>query len=165
MQTPSISELESLCAQLVREHAAWRDLLRRQTDAMKALRPDQIELLSAEQEQLLRRIGALEQRRRALALAVARQGRLSGEPTLAQLAAAFPQRATALHALRAQLRDVAAQVQEASRVAARVASAMVGHLGMVVRAVAGGIEAQAVYTRSGSVSPSPRAPARLEAVA
>jgi hypothetical protein len=144
-----LSELEALLQQLVAEH---RKLLRHvdaHQAAMRAMDLKSMDAAAGQQEAARLRIATTENKRRALALVLARQAGLQGDPTLARLADAYPQRRAELLALRDELKSVILEVSGRTRVAGKLAGAVLGHLNTVVRVIAGAVEQAGVYTRQG----------------
>jgi hypothetical protein len=95
------------------------------------------------------RIVAMEQRRRLLAQHLGRSASLRGEPTIRQIAAAFPIRAEALMQLRSELKSLIDQITLRTHVAGKVAAAVLGHMNTLVRLVAGIVERAGLYTKKG----------------
>jgi hypothetical protein len=151
--SPQHAELERLaeCLRgLVEEHRRLLDLVIRHHAAMKVLHSAAVESIGQLQEQSRARIMQMEARRRLTAAALARQGKLAGEPTLSRLATAFPTHRAKFLALRDELKALATEVQQRTSIAARIAQAMIGHLNTAVRLLAGAVERGGTYTKQGA---------------
>lgn len=150
---PPRAELDRLaeCLRgLVAEHRRLLDLARRHEAAMRTMDAAAIEALSTQQEQARTTVVQWEARRRIVVAAIARQAKLPGEPTLARVATAFPTHRATLLGLRDELKALAAEVQQRTTVAARIAQAMLGHLNTAVRLLATAVERGGTYTRQGT---------------
>ena len=145
-----VLEIEALLRQLVDEHRKLLGQVDAQQAAMRTLRLDQIEQATHQQESTRLRIATLETKRRGLAIQIARAMRINEEPTITRLAQLFPARASALHALRDELRAAVTELSTRTHVAGRLASAVLGHLNTAVRLIAGAVEQAGVYTKTGS---------------
>ena len=78
------------------------------------------------------------------------QQRATPPVTLSHLAALYPQRREPLLKLGSELKQLATQIASRSRVAGRLAGAVLGHLNTVVRLLAGAVDSRAnVYTTDG----------------
>lgn len=144
-----ISELENLLSQMIVEHRKMLEFMNAHQRAMQVCDLKSMDTLSVQQEACRLRITSLEQRRRAVVHAAARELRLTGEPTLRAIAAAVPARAAALNKLRVELKDVAEQLRRRAYVCSRVATAVLGHLNVVVKLVAGVVEKAGLYSKRG----------------
>ncbi|MGH7176474.1 MAG: flagellar protein FlgN [Tepidisphaeraceae bacterium] len=151
-----LCELESVLRLLVGEHRKLLAQLDGQQRAMRGLRLDAMNDVAALHEQTRRRIAALDGRRESLIAQLARQMKADTPPTISQLADIFPGKQNTLRELRDELRELVAQVQSRSSIAARLVAAVLGHLNAAVRVLAGAAEQGGVYTRSGTPSVAPR---------
>ncbi len=148
MNNPTFN-LESVLQQLIVEH---RKLLRHVDAyqlAMRSMQLDAMDQAAKLQEGSRLRIGALETQRRATVTQLARQQRLPADVTMSRLADAFPDRRTALLALRDELKKTIQQIQTRAHVAGKLAGAVLGHLNTAVRLIAGAVERAGVYTKHG----------------
>ena len=150
------SELEPLLQQLVAEHRKMLRFVDAHQAAMRVMDLKAMDVAAGQQEACRLRIATVENKRRMLAAVLAKQANLSGEPTISRLAEAYPQRRAELLALRDELRMVIAEVTGKTRVAGKVAGAVLGHLNTVVRVIAGAVEQAGVYTRQGTPRVSTR---------
>jgi hypothetical protein len=155
-----VTDLEQILAMMIAEHRKLLTQVEQQQVAMRELKSDEIEKIVALQESTRLRISKLEARRRLISQQLGRLLRLPGDPTIAQIAAAFPQRSIELSRLRNELREVASKVQSKTTIAARLAGAVLGHLNTAVRLIAGAVEQAGVYTKNGT----PRVAARIGAI-
>jgi hypothetical protein len=153
---PATSEIENLLKLQIGEHRRLLAQVTLQRDAMKRMDLAALDAATRAQEQIRTRLVQLEVRCRHAALALARSLRIAGDPTVSALAAALPQQAPALVALRDELRSLIEQIQAASHVATRVAGAVMGHLNTAVRLIGGAVQNAGVYTRAGTASAAPR---------
>ena len=148
-----LSDLESVLQGMAAEHRKLAAHLEAHHAAMKAFDVKAIEDLAKLQDATRQRIAAWETRRKAAVVHLARSIRPSPSPddlTLRRLAELFPQRRDALLKLRQELKDATDAVAARSRVAGKVAAAVLGHLNTAVRLLAGAIEKAGVYTRQGT---------------
>ena len=159
-----INDLQFLLQQLVAEHEKLLSLLEEQHQALRALDAHRVQDLSAKQESSRLRIAGLESRRRLVVQQLCLASRMIGEPTIARLAATFPQAGAPLLALRDKLRSLAAAVSNRAQIAGKVAGALLGHLNTVVRLVSGVTEQARLYNKQGVHAVSSRIGA-MEAVA
>jgi hypothetical protein len=148
--SPPISELEQTLVRLIQEHRALLECLIAHQAAMKAMDPPAMERAGRRQETARLRIASLEQRRTVLTAQRARELRLAGKVTLADLAKADRQRGAALLKLRNELKQAVEDVSRRSQVASRLAAAVLGHLNTAMRLLGGAMEQAGVYTKSGS---------------
>jgi hypothetical protein len=147
------AELERLAdclRELVQEHRRLLELVQKHQAAMKVVDATAIDALGQQQEQSRTRIMQWEARRRMTVTALARAAKLTGEPTLVRIAAAFPTKRPVLLKLRDELRILATEIQQRTSVAARVAQAMLGHLNTAVRLLASAVERGGTYTKQGA---------------
>ncbi len=155
-----LAELEHVLSLIVVEHRKLLEQVDAQHLAMRTMQTEQIQNITALQESTRLRIATLDTKRRNLAIAIGKLIRLTGEPTLAQLAQAFPARALPLQQLRRELRTLVTQIQTKTTIASRLAGAVLGHLNTAVRLIAGAVEQAGVYTKHGT----PRIAARIGAI-
>jgi flagellar biosynthesis/type III secretory pathway chaperone len=156
-----LADLEQTLAYLVAEHRKLLEQIEAQQLAMRELKPELIENITNRQETTRMRIATLDVRRRTLTQQIGKLVRIPGnEPTITQLAQAFPQRAQKLYGMRNELRDLATAIQARNTIASRLASAVLGHLNTAVRVIAGAVEQAGVYTKNGT----PRVSARIGAI-
>jgi hypothetical protein len=148
-----LSDLESILQGLSAEHRKLAAHLEAHHAAMKAFDLKAMEDLASLQEATRQRIATWDTRRKAAVAHLARSIRPTPNPddlTLRRLAELFPQRRDALLKLRQELKDAADAVAARSRVAGRVAAAVLGHLNTAVRLLAGAVEKAGVYTKHGT---------------
>jgi hypothetical protein len=147
-----LSDLESVLQGLAEEHRKLAGHLDAHHRAMKALDLKAMEGLANLQEATRQRIAAWDTRRKAAVVHLARSIRPAPSPddlTLRRLAELFPQRREALLKLRQELKDASDAVTTRTRVAGKVAAAVLGHLNTAVRLLAGAVEKAGVYTKHG----------------
>lgn len=154
---PQVCELEIVLGQLIAEHHRLLAQVERHAEAMKKIDLPAMEDSGRQQEACRLRINALEQRRRYLVQQISRAANQPGELTLPLLAGMFPARAASLHKLRSELKSVAGQIANRTRISGKVAAAVLGHLNTAVRLVAGAVERAGLYTKKGI----PRASRRI----
>lgn len=142
-------ELESVMQLLVDEHKRMLTHVQAQQNAMKLLNLDAMEDATHRQESSRLRIASLESRRRGLVQQLGKLIRATGEVTLSQIATASPQNGTRLLGLRDELKELMKSIAERTHVAARLASAVLGHLNTAMRLFAGAVGQSGVYTKSG----------------
>lgn len=166
----SLDELERLVGLLIAEQKRHADLFARQRAAMISLNADETARIVAEQEQARTRLSAIENRRKALSLQIARELRVALPPetlpTLSQLAGAIPdlKRRQRLLSMRDELRGLVEQVSSASHVAGRLAGTMLGHLNSAIRLLSAAMNDAGTYTRNGAPRISTAGPARMGVV-
>ena len=152
-----VSELETLLRQMIADHHRLLSLVEKHAAAMKVFDLKAMAEQGRQQEALRMRIATAEVRRRLLVQQIARGANMQGEPTLRKLVAQFPQRAEALLALRAELKEVVETTASRTKISGKVASAVLGHLNTVVRLLTGAAERAGLYTKQGI----PRASGRI----
>ena len=155
-----LAELEALLQQLVGEHRKMLKHVDAHQAAMRAMDLRAMDAAAQQQEASRLRIATVENKRRMLAVVLARQAGLAGDPTVSRLADAYPARRAELHALRDELKQVIVEVTARTHVAGKLAGAVLGHLNTVVRVIAGAVEQAGVYTRQGT----PRVAGRIGVV-
>ena len=145
-----LPELENVLQSLVAEHRRLLAHLEAQQAAMKAFDLKALDDARNQQEASRLRVAALENRRRATVLLIARTLRVDAQTlTITRLAELQPAARGPLLKLRDELKGLAAQIGARTHVAGRLASAVLGHLNTVVRLLAGAVEKTGVYTRQG----------------
>ena len=153
----SLPDLENLLQLLVTEHRRLLAHLEAQQAAMKAFDLKALDDARNQQEASRLRVAALENKRRALVVQVARQMRVDAQGlTITRLAELQPARRDALFKIRDELKGVAAQIAARTHVSARLAGAVLGHLNTVVRLLAGAVEKSGLYTKQGVPRVAPR---------
>jgi len=152
MSTPpsDLDRLVECLKALAEEHRRLLDVVVRHDAAMRSMDVSKIEQLVAAQETARTRIVQAEARRRLIVAAIARQARLSGEPTLTRIATAFPTHRASLLSLRDELKAVATQIKHRTTVTAKIAQSLLGHLNTAVRLLASAVEKGGTYTRQGA---------------
>ena len=145
-----LSDLEAILQGLIDEHRRLLGWVESHQAAMRSMDLRAMDDLARQQDASRLRLASLEARRKAAVLVIAKASRVSGELTLPKIAAMYPQRRDALMKLRDELKSVAQSVANRSKVASRVASAVLGHLNTAVRILAGAVERAGVYTKSGT---------------
>lgn len=153
---PQVSELELLLGQMVAEHRRLLAQVERHAEAMKKIDLPVMEDSGRQQEACRMRINALEQRRRFLVQQISRAANQPGELTLSLLAGMFPPKSAALLKLRSELKQVAEQIANRTRISGKIAAAVLGHVNTAVRIVAGAVERAGLYTKKGIPSASRR---------
>lgn len=155
-----LAELESLVQMLVSEHEKLLAHLDAQQAAMRRLDARAMDEAASAAEAVRLRIVNLDNRRKALSAQLALALKVPATSNLGQIAEALPagfagarQR---LLALRRHLRELVADVQARSQLAAKLAGGVLGHLNTVVRLISGAVEKAGLYTRHGTPSVSRR---------
>ncbi len=143
-------EIENILQQLVVEYRKLLGQLDAQQAAMRVLKLEGIEQATRQQETTRLRIATLETKRRGLGQQIARAMRIKEEPTVTKLAELFPARSAAIMKLRDELKGVIAEISARTNLAGRLAAAVLGHLNVGVRLIAGAVEQAGVYTKDGS---------------
>lgn len=151
-----LSEIEHLLRQLVVEHQKLLKHAEAHHDAMKRMDLTAMEEAAKLQEAARLRIASMEARRRVAVQQLAKVARIQGQPTVARLAEAFPDRAPVLLKLRDELKEAVGQISQRSHVGSRLAGALLGHLNTAVRVLAGAVERTGVYTKTGAPRVSSR---------
>lgn len=151
-----LADLETTLQQLVAEHRKLLGLVEAQYAAMRASDLAALGVAATGQEACRLRIATLDARRRGIVQVLTRGSKIDGPVTVTKLAAMFPQRRDALLQLRDELKAVATNISTRTKVAARVAGAVLGHLNTVVRLLAGAVERAGVYTKDGTPQVSRR---------
>jgi hypothetical protein len=151
-----LADLEAVLQQLVAEHRKLLGLVEAQYAAMRATDLAALGVAATGQEACRLRIATLEARRRAVVQLLTRGAKLDGPVTITKLTTLFPQRRDALLQLRDELKTVATAIAARTKVAGKVAGAVLGHLNTVVRLLAGAVERAGVYTKDGTPQVSRR---------
>src|SRR3954468_20787001 len=137
----SLPDLENVLQLLVAEHRRLLAHLEAQQAAMKTFDLKALDDARNQQEASRLRVAALENKRRALVMQVARQLRVDAQGlTITRLAELQPARRDALLKAREELKALAAQITARTHVSGRLAGAVLGHLNTVVRLLAGAVE-------------------------
>jgi len=147
--TRQLSELEIILQQLVVEHRKLLAYLERHESAMKKFDLPGMDDAAHQQEAARLRIAMLEGRRKAVVLQLAKLTRLEGELTIRKLAELHPPRAEELMRLRTELKSLMEGISARTRIAGKIAGAVLGHLNTVVRLLAGAVEKAGLYTKNG----------------
>ena len=145
-----VSDLEAVLQGLIAEHRTLLDLVREHEAALRGFDLKAIDALAARQEAARLRIAAWESRRRAVIAQLVKTMRVAPNVTLARLADLYPPRRQALLKLRDELKGLAEQIGGRTKVAGRIAAAVLGQLNTAVRLLAGVVEKAGVYTKSGA---------------
>ena len=144
-----LCELEAILQQLIVEHRRLLSFVEKHEAAMKVLDLKAMDDAGQSQEASRLRIAMLEQRRRNAIVLLTKGMNLKGDVTVRNLATLFPARADALMKFRAELKQIAEQIQARTHVTGRLATAVLGHLNTVVRLIAGVVEKAGLYTKNG----------------
>ncbi len=144
-----ISELEAVLRQLIQEHTRLLTHATAYSNAMQAFDLHAMDDAGRQQEASRLRITMLDQRRRSIVQQIGRAMNVTGELTVAKIAAMSPENAMTLLDLRRQLKDVVEQVAARNKISGKVAGAVLGHLNTVVRLLAGAVERAGLYTKNG----------------
>ena len=144
-----VSELEEILVEMIVEHERLIKQLYAQQLAMSKMDLPAMETLAKSQEASRRRIMSLEMRRKSIIQQLSRTHAFRGEMKMQDVANAYPPRSTVLLAHRDRLKDLIEQVSTRSKIASKLAGAVVGHLNTMVRLVAGAVEKAGLYTKDG----------------
>ena len=144
-----LAELEAALQLLITEHRKLLGSMDAQQAAMRVMDLSAMDAAQNAQEASRLRIATLETKRRTIVSLLTRGVKVEGPVTLTKLAALYPQRRDALLKLRDELKDVATTIASRSKVAGKLAGAVLGHLNTVVRLLAGAVERAGVYTKDG----------------
>ncbi len=144
-----LAELESALQLLVAEHKKLLGFVEAQHAAMRAMDLTALDVAVNGQEACRLRIATIDTKRRGIVQLLTRGAKLDGPVTVTRLATLFPQRRDALLKLRDDLKAVATTISARTKVAGKVAGAVLGHLNTVVRLLAGAVERAGVYTKHG----------------
>ena len=145
-----LAELETILTGMIAEHRGLLAEVQRHELAMKSVNLEGMEKSRRVQEEIRQRIGQLDSRRRAVVQQLANAARLPAPLlTISKIAELHPQSSERLLKLRDQLKDLATQISQRTRVSAKMASAVLGHLNTVVRLLAGAMQQAGIYTKKG----------------
>lgn len=144
-----LAELELALQQLITEHRKLLGFVDAQQAAMRVLDLVAMDVAVNGQEACRLRIATIETKRRGIVAVLTRGVKVEQPVTITKLAALYPQRKVALHKLRDELKDVATTITSRTKVAGKLAGAVLGHLNTVVRVLAGAVERAGVYTKHG----------------
>ena len=147
--TRLVQDLESILQQLIVEHRKLLRHLDAHQNAMKTMQLDGMDAAANQQEASRLRIATLENTRRIIVAQMAKQHKLTGDITMARLAALYPDRGPSLMKLRDELKKTILAIQARTHIAGRLAGAVLGHLNTVVRLIAGAVERAGIYNKSG----------------
>jgi FlgN protein len=143
-------ELETILTGLIAEHRELLVEVDRHETAMKKVDLEGMEKSRRIQEELRQRIAHLDSRRRAVVQQLAMTVKQpAATMTISKLAELHPQSAPRLLKLRDELKDLATKISQRTRVGAKMASAVLGHLNTVVRLLAGAMQQAGIYTKKG----------------
>lgn len=159
-----IVELENLLRALIAEHKRLLDTMDPQQQAMRSMNLRSMDEVGAMQETCRLRIATLETRRRVLVGQIGRSNRIIGDVKIDRIAELFPEHRLELLQLRGDLHQLINKISDRTRVAGKVAGAVLGHLNTVVRLISGIVEQAGLYTKQGVPQVSSRI-GLLEAVA
>jgi len=150
--------------QLLQEHQKLVAQVENHQQAMRTLDLDRMDATARAQDVIRIRIASIDTRRRLQMLQIAKlnpqANSRTGELTISQLAELHPAQSEQLLAVRDELRAVGQATRDRAHVASRVAGALLGHLNVAVRAIAGAVEQAGVYTKQGV----PRVSSRIGAM-
>lgn len=156
-QTPAddaARELESTLERMIEAHEALLALTRQHRAAISKADAKALGAIAAEQHAQIRRIGELEQARRAAvrALMTRPSGRRAPEPTIAQVLECLhgPMRER-LGNLAERLRGVLTRLRDEREIVKRATANLVSHMEGLMRQVAASLSASGAYGRSGRV--------------
>src|SRR5436190_2080798 len=144
-----LSELESVLQQLIGEHRKLLGLLDAQQKAMRGFDLGVMDTVQSAQEACRLRIATLEVKRRTTVQLLTRGTKIDHPITITKLAALFPNRRDSLLKLRDELKEVATTISGRTKLAGKLAGAVLGHLNTVVRLLAGAVERAGLYTKDG----------------
>ena len=144
-----LSDLETTLQQLIAEHRKLLVSMDAQQAAMRVMDLAAMDVAQNAQEASRLRIATLETKRRTIVSLLTRGVKVAQPVTLTALAELYPQRKAELLKLRDELKDVATTISSRSKVAGKLAGAVLGHLNTVVRLLAGAVERAGVYTKDG----------------
>ena len=143
-----LCELETVLQQMIVEHRRLLAHLEKHESAMKAFDLKAMDEAARLQETSRQRIVQLEQRRRQLALELAR-GTDTSRLTIRKIAELNAGHADALLRLGAELKGIVVQICTRTQVTGMLTLALLGHLNTVVRLIAGAVEKAGLYTKHG----------------
>ena len=143
-------DLEAILAHLIAEHRRLLEHVTAHETAMRSFDLKAMDAIATQQQACRLRIAGWEEKRKATVAQIARTMRVEPNLTLSRLADLHPPRRAELLRLRAELKALAEQIAGRTKVAGRVAQAVLGHLNTAVRLLAGAVERAGVYTKSGA---------------
>lgn len=144
-----LADLEAVLEGLVCEHRKLLTQVKSHEAAVRAFDLGAMDALARQQEATRQRIVNWEARRRVVIAQLVRSARLRPEVTLTQLTDLFPQHRPTLLKLRDELKSLAQQISGRTRIASRIAAAVLGQLNTAVRLLAGAVEKAGLYTKQG----------------
>lgn len=143
-----LCELETVLQQMIVEHRRLLAHVEKHEAAMKSFDLKTMDDAARLQETSRQRIAVLEQRRRLLAVELAK-GMSVQELTIRKIAEMNPGRSDLLLRLGADLKGIVVQISARTHVSGKLASAVLGHLNTIVRLIAGAVEKAGLYTKHG----------------
>ena len=144
-----LTDLEVTLQQLTAEYNRLIKHMDAHQVAMKAFDLSAMDAAAGQQEASRLRIGMLENKRKNLVNQIGKLLKHEGQLTITRIAELNPQRGTLLMKLRDDLRSTVQQASAKSRIAGKLAGAVLGHLNTVVRLLAGSVENAGVYSKHG----------------
>jgi hypothetical protein len=145
-----LAELETLLQQLIAEHKKLLGHMDAQQAAMRVFDLSAMDAAVNGQEACRLRIVTLETKRRNVVQVLTRGVKVDvGPVTITKLASLYPHRRDALLKLGNELKSVATTIASRTKIAGKLAGAVLGHLNAVVRLLAGAVERAGVYTKDG----------------
>ena len=144
-----LAELESLLQQLITEHHKLLAQMDAQQAAMRTFDLNAMDAAVNAQEACRRRIVAIEIKRRGVVQILTRGVKVEAPVTITKIAALYPPKRDSLLKLGNELKAVATSIASRTKVAGKLAGAVLGHLNSVVRILAGAVERAGVYTKDG----------------
>ena len=153
---PQVSELEAILNEQIAEHQRLLKHLQSQQTAMKLFDLKAMDAATNGQEASRLRIMMLETKCRNLVLQVARAHGKQGSLTIAEVALLYPLRSAQLLRQRAALKELMKQISDRATMAGKLAGAVLGHLNLIVRLLAGAVGKGGLYTKSGAAQMSGR---------
>jgi len=155
-----VQDILATLQQLLAEHRKLLAQTEIHQQAMRTLDLTGMDESARLQDAIRARITSLDARRRLQTAVLAKSHKWTGELTLLQIAELYPAERNNLLVIRDDLRRVAQATQDRTHVAGRLAGALLGHLNVAVRALAGAVEQAGVYTKQGI----PRVSSRIGAI-
>jgi hypothetical protein len=150
--SPLISQLETTLRLLLQEQHALLRRLNEQQQALSTHDAARIERATAQLDAARLRVAQIEVRRRSLTLQAARASKLGADITLQQLAGLHPQRKLILLQLREELRGVISQINDRTRMLARITGGVLGHLNVTTRIITQAVNGPGIYGKPGRSS-------------
>jgi hypothetical protein len=149
VQHKTVIEIETVLRQMLEDYRKIAVHVRTHQAALKVMNLKAMDESARGQELVRSRIIRLDARRRALFQQISTQYRVTGTLKLTTLAEMFPAHRVGLLQLRKELGELAREIETGTRLSARVAGAVLGHLNTAVRILAGAVERSGVYTSAG----------------